>query len=129
MKIVAGKVVDGKVLITIDLAALESQLIVRDPPRAVTVKAVMEAAARYYGLSVTSLRNTQRTRGFVRARRVAMFLARKLVRASLIEIGNSFAKDHTTVLASLVAAEADKDLRHDISQIESWLKDHGRTQL
>ena len=53
------------------------------------------------------LRGSQRTKNVAEARQIAMYLIRKLTNLSLPDIGQEFAKDHTTVLHSIRKVESD----------------------
>ncbi len=65
----------------------------------VTIEHIQRAAAEFFGVSLSGLRAQDRTRAVAFPRQVAMYLARQLTHASLMEIGRAFGgKDHTTVL-------------------------------
>jgi chromosomal replication initiator protein len=53
------------------------------------------------------LRGSQRTKNVAEARQISMYLIRKLTNLSLPDIGQEFAKDHTTVLHSIRKVESD----------------------
>lgn len=64
-----------------------------------TVRKVMEAVCREYGLSIVEICSARRTALLVRPRQVAMYLAKTLTIKSMPEIGRCFGgRDHTTVL-------------------------------
>jgi chromosomal replication initiator protein len=57
--------------------------------------------AKHYGLKISELRSSSRQRAVVSARSVAIYLARKITRASLDQIGRYFGgRDHTTMMHS-----------------------------
>ena len=62
------------------------------------IKPVISAVAKYYGVSLRDLAAFRRTRNVVRARQVAMYLAKSLTKHSLSAIGRVFERNHTTVL-------------------------------
>jgi chromosomal replication initiator protein len=66
--------------------------------RMVTIDNIKRTVAAYYNIRVTDLNSPRRTRSLARPRQVAMALAKELTQHSLPEIGESFGKDHTTVL-------------------------------
>jgi chromosomal replication initiator protein len=64
-----------------------------------TVASVTAAVCEYFGESITRVRSATRTKGVVFVRHTAMYLAREMTSASLLEIGRCFGRrDHTTVL-------------------------------
>ena len=70
-----------------------------DEAKIVTIEHIQRAAAEFFGVNLSGLRAQDRTRAVAFPRQVAMYLARQLTHASLMEIGRAFGgKDHTTVL-------------------------------
>ncbi len=73
------------------------------------------------------MRSQRREREIVRARWIAMLLAREMCSATLMEIGRVFGRDHTSVLHALqrVATITDAEFHRDIEavrrRIEEWL--------
>ena len=71
----------------------------RDTPRLPDVKEIATATARHFALRLAELRSPCRRQAVVRARGVAMYLARQFTAESLEQIGRFFGgRDHTTVL-------------------------------
>ena len=66
--------------------------------RMVTIENIKRTVAAYYNIRVTDLSSPRRTRSLARPRQIAMSLVKELTQHSLPEIGESFGKDHTTVL-------------------------------
>ena len=67
--------------------------------RQVSIDDVLSAVAQQYGVKVADLKGSRKTRDVSLPRQVAMYLARRLTRASFPEIGRSFGgKDHSTVV-------------------------------
>jgi chromosomal replication initiator protein len=92
----------------------------------IRLDSVLEATARYYRLSVSELASRQRTRIIALARQLAMYLARELTDASLIQIGDSLGgRDHTTVMHGCAKiAEMlvmDNQLAQDVANIRQSL--------
>lgn len=74
------------------------------PPR---ITMIIGAVAGYYRISRTELLSARRARAVVRPRQLAMWLAVRLTRASLPEIGRRFGnRDHTTVIHARQATDA-----------------------
>lgn len=80
----------------------EAERVVTDAPEIkmpLTVSAVMHEVADFYAVSVTELLSHQRNRNICRIRHAAMYLAAKLTKHSLPQIGRVFGgRDHTTVM-------------------------------
>ena len=69
------------------------------PNKRSVIKAVQRAVCKHYGVSHADLISSRRTAHVIRARQVAMYLAKILTAKSLLELGRQFGdKDHTTVL-------------------------------
>lgn len=67
--------------------------------RSPQLREIARLTARHFSLKLSELKSTSRRRAVVRARGVAMYLARLLTQHSLDEIGHYFGgRDHTTVL-------------------------------
>lgn len=65
--------------------------------RSLTIRDIMVATASAFGVPPLRLRDRHRTQDIVLARHVAIFLSRELTRSSLVAIGKSFRRDHSTV--------------------------------
>ncbi|HEY7054503.1 MAG TPA: chromosomal replication initiator protein DnaA [Mycobacterium sp.] len=59
---------------------------------------IMAATAEYFETTVEELRGPGKTRSLAQARQIAMYLCRELTDLSLPKIGQSFGRDHTTVM-------------------------------
>lgn len=65
----------------------------------VTPQAVIEVVAHYYNLTTDELVGKGRSKRFVQARQIAMYLCRELTDLSLPKLGAAFGgRDHTTVM-------------------------------
>ena len=85
----------------IDLTLAEMVLkdIISDPAgEQITAALIMAQTADYFGMTIDDLCGRIRTKTFVHARHVAMYLCRELTDLSLPQIGREFGKDHTTVI-------------------------------
>jgi len=92
-----------------------------------TLRHVTRQVARFFHLKVAELTGPSRRRASVRARGVAMYLARELTGASFQSIGRQFdRRDHTTVLhAYRRTAELlrdDADTRHAVDELIRQLR-------
>lgn len=83
------------------IAELESLLArpERPEPNRVFIRNVIKVVCDYYDLSRDEILSRRRSLYIVRPRQIAIYLARKLTKSSLPEIGNKFGGlDHTTCL-------------------------------
>ena len=92
----------------------------------ITVEDIMETTSRFYNLESNDLYSKSRQASIVLPRQTAMYLARKLTNQSLVAIGRSFNRDHTTVMHAIDKIEAliksDQELVEEVEQITSQLK-------
>lgn len=90
------------------------------------VEAVQREVASYFGVKIADLKGSSRLSSVTKPRQVAMYLARKLCKASFPELGLKFGgKDHTTVMSACRKVEAlldtDPQLRGMVQEIERHL--------
>ena len=71
-----------------------------------TPNLIISQVCKFYSVDESTLRGTQRNKGTVEARQVAIYLIRKLTNLSTTEIGKEFGKDHTTMMHSISKVEA-----------------------
>ena len=101
------------------------------PGPEITVEAIMQQTAAYFGVSMDDLTGASRSRTLVTARQIAMYLCRELTEMSLPRIGQSFGgRDHTTVM------HADRKIRsqmperrqlyNQVSELTARIKSDGR---
>ena len=81
---------------------------------------IQRAVAEHYDLRMTDMSSKRRPRSVAQPRQVAMYLCRRLTRASLPEIANAFGKTHATVV------HACKTIHERLDE-EQQLKDTVRT--
>lgn len=97
-----------------------------DNPRKPTVPLIAKQVARYFHVKSSELRGATRQQRVVRARGVAMLLARKFTDTSLERIGRHFGdRDHTTVMHACRKTEAliesDPVIRQSIRELSRIL--------
>ncbi|MFC4603821.1 chromosomal replication initiator protein DnaA [Rhodococcus kronopolitis] len=71
---------------------------------------IMAATAEYFNTSIEELCSPGKTRPIAQARQMAMYLCRELTDLSLPKIGQTFGRDHTTVMY------ADKKIRKEMTE-------------
>lgn len=75
------------------------------------------AVAKYYRLKLSDMRSSSRKQNLVRARSLAMLLARQLTSKSMHQIGDYFGgRDHTTVLHAIRKTESLVDADTDVAR-------------
>ncbi len=71
----------------------------------IKIERIIEEVARTYQVSQTEILSTRRTAQLVKARQMAMYIARETTELPYQSIGESFGKDHSTVLYNVRQAE------------------------
>lgn len=79
-------------------------------PSPIKIEKIISEVAKVYNISEEDILSNRRTANLALARQVAMYIARKMTDLSFKDIGESFGKDHSTVL-------------HNVNQIEKFLAD------
>lgn len=107
--------------IGLDLA--KRVLSTHDDIATMTIDDIQKLVADHYKVRVPDLKSKTRTRPLVIARQVAMYLVKKHLDRSLVEIGRSFGgKDHTTVMNALRRIEdqlsRDSEIKRDLEDLE-----------
>ncbi|OGV71132.1 MAG: hypothetical protein A2283_23660 [Lentisphaerae bacterium RIFOXYA12_FULL_48_11] len=91
----------------------------------VTFEKIQRAVAEHYDIRLADMTSKHRPRAVAGPRQVAMYLCRRMTRASLPDIANAFSKTHATVLHAYRSIDnrmdVDNQLKHDISKISQKL--------
>ncbi len=109
---------------TIEAVKAATELIGRSDD--VSLSSITNAVSRYFRQKPTELRSGSRKQRIVRARSLAMLLARRMTSKSMHQIGEYFGgRDHTTVLHAIRKTEAlleeDTDLRRAAEEVTEKL--------
>ena len=112
---------------SVSSAASALHEVLADTRPATSPDAILQAVARYYGVSLEDLRGKARDRKVVTPRQVAMYLLREEARLSLPEIGHMLGgRDHSTVLHGHRAVQGnlqgDTRLRGDVKGVRDLLR-------
>ena len=107
--------------INIDLA--KRVLSAHDDVATITIDDIQKLVADHYHVRMPDLKSKSRTKPLVTARQMAMYLVKKHLDKSLVDIGRSFGgKDHTTVMNALRRIEdqqtKDSELKRDLEDLE-----------
>ena len=109
-------------VITLDMAreALSS-MITDSEKKPITIDLILEITAEYYDINMEGLKSKSRERKFSYPRQVAMYLSRKLTDLSLVNIGNAFSRDHSTISHGVEKIEEslnqDLQVRQDVDEL------------
>jgi chromosomal replication initiator protein len=80
--------------------------IIKPKEEIISIDSIQKVVSNFFNIKISDLKVKRKYKGNVLPRQVAMYLARKLTTASLIEIGDKFGgKDHSTVLHSIKKVE------------------------
>ncbi len=112
--------------ITIEFARETLKNFLTQTAHSLTVEAVQKEVANYFNVKLTDLKSPKRHQAIARPRQIAMYLARKLCKASYPELGQRFGgKDHTTVLSACrkidKLVQDDPKTRHTVEELERHL--------
>ncbi len=92
--------------VTLSLAKDVLRNIIKTEVTSIPIESIQKFVASYFNLKISDLKAKKKTKQIVLARQIAIYLSRKLSKASLIEIGERFGgKDHSTVLHSVKKIE------------------------
>lgn len=94
--------------------------------RAITIDLIQRTVAEHFDVRLADMTSRRRPANIAFARQVAMFLSRRMTKASLVEIGEAFGgRDHGTVIHAIKTIEAkiatDSQVRDTIERLESLL--------
>jgi chromosomal replication initiator protein len=91
----------------------------------VTFDSIQRAVAEHYDVRLADMSSKRRPRDVAVPRQIAMYLCRRLTRASLPDIANAFSKTHATVLHAYKTIDSrmdvDSELRGQVSKISQKL--------
>jgi chromosomal replication initiator protein len=92
-----------------------------------TIQVIIGMVTDFYGIRLTDLQSKHRQRSITIPRQVCMFLARRLTRHSLEEIGGYFGgRDHTTVMHAVRIVETRRNEDPEFDAVVRTLEDRSR---
>ncbi len=88
----------------------------------ISIEEIQRIVSEFYKIRITDIKSSSRAKPIVVPRQIAMYLIKKFLDKSLVEIGKSFGgKDHTTVINSLNKIEGllqkDPQFKNDIDDL------------
>ena len=104
-------------------SAIISAIAVVGEREELSLSAIGTTVARYFRLKVADIRSSSRKQNLVRARSLAMFIARQMTSKSMHQIGEYFGgRDHTTVLHAVrkteLLLESDSELQRAAEEVK-----------
>ena len=88
----------------------------------ITIEEIQRIVSEFYKIRIADLKSTGRARQIVVPRQIAMYLIKKFLDKSLVDIGRAFGgRDHTTLINSLEKVESlqskDAQFKNDIDEL------------
>jgi chromosomal replication initiator protein len=116
----------NKAAITLEFAKQALRDLIRTQAAKPDIEAIQKTVADFFHIKLTDLKSKKRTQHIAFCRQVAMYLCRKMTDSSFPAIGESFGRDHSTVIHAynLIARRIANDsaFRFSIEKIERELK-------
>ncbi|MBE8162411.1 MAG: chromosomal replication initiator protein DnaA [Bdellovibrionaceae bacterium] len=112
---------------TITLDFVKKTLVNHISEEKLTIEEVQKMCSSYFKLNIKDLKSKSRSKNIVTARQSAMFLMRKYLNISLMDIGKAFGgKDHTTVINAIRRVEdkmtKDASFNKDLNSLETEIQ-------
>jgi chromosomal replication initiator protein len=89
-----------------------SELFQQNPLKRISVEGILKAVATIFGVRISDLKGSSRTKDVAFPRQVAMYLAKELINESIMKLSSAFGgKTHSTLLHAWkkVSTQAEKD--------------------
>lgn len=122
-KLIAHSALTNKT-ITIEYTKDVLSDLIKSNDKRVTILEIQKIVAKYFGIKMSDMSSSSRSRSVARPRQIAMYLCKELTVRSLSEIGIKFAKkDHTTVIHAVkkITQLLDEDV--EVYQAVNEIKD------
>jgi len=108
--------------ISLDLAKEVLKEFTVDKNRNFTVQNILKASAGHFGIKVSDIKSSRRTRDISIPRQIAMYICREYTKNSLPSIGEQFGgKDHTSVIFSHRKISSkineDKEIKRHVEEV------------
>ncbi len=121
----------NKQQVDLSLAQVVLKDLISDDDSEITAASIIGKTAEYFGITIEEVTGTSRSRVFVTARQVAMYLCRQLTDLSLPKIGEHFGgKDHTTVMYAVKKVEDQiaqrRQMYNQVNEIHARIKQQSR---
>lgn len=97
------------------------EMLQQAPREKISVEQILKSVASVFQVKVSDLRGSSRTKDIALPRQVAMYLAKEMINESLIMLGASFGKTHSTIIHAYKNIEkllaTDETLRRQIGMV------------
>lgn len=97
------------------------ELLQQAPREKISVEQILKSVATVFQVRVSDLKGSNRTKDIALPRQVAMYLAKEMISESLMMLGASFGKTHSTILHACKSIEkkvaTDETLRKQIGMV------------
>lgn len=97
------------------------EMLQQAPKQRITVEQILKSVATIFQVRVSDLKGSGRTKEIALPRQVAMYLAKEMINESLMMLGASFGKTHSTILHAYKTIEEklsyDETLRRQIGMV------------
>ncbi len=97
------------------------EMLQQAPREKISVEQILKSVATIFQVRVSDLRGSTRTKDIALPRQVAMYLAKEMISESLMMLGASFGKTHSTILHACKSIEkkvaTDENLRRQIGMV------------
>lgn len=97
------------------------EMLQQAPREKISVEQIIKSVATIFQVRVSDLKSSTRTKDIALPRQVAMYLAKEMINESLIMLGASFGKTHSTILHACKSIEkkvaTDEQLRRQIGMV------------
>lgn len=108
--------------LTIDIELAKRVLVTHETQSTISLEDIQKMVADHFGVKITDLKSTSRAKQIVVPRQTAMYLIKKNLDRSLVDIGRAFGgKDHTTVMNALdrvnYLLSKDMDFKKDLEEL------------
>jgi chromosomal replication initiator protein len=128
-RLMAEASLDGR-QITLEFAQTALKNFIRDRDHPEGIDSIQKTVAKYYKIKVSDLKSARRVKTLAEPRQIAMYLCKKISKASYPEIGNKFGgKDHSTVIHAVKKIEKrieqDVEFKNAIFSLENQIKLRG----
>lgn len=104
------------------------EMLQQSPREKITVDQILKSVATIFQVRVSDLKGSNRTKEIALPRQVAMYLAKEMIRESLMMLGASFGKTHSTILHAWKTIEEkqanDETLRRQIGMVRRNIETH-----
>lgn len=108
--------------LTINLELARKVLAHHENTVSISIDEILKIVCEYFKVRINDLKSTSRAKPIVVPRQIAMYLIKKFLDKSLVEIGKTFGgRDHTTVISSIDKVEnlqlTNPEFKNDIDEL------------